>query len=492
VFRQQILVAVFACVCNYCTAQSFDFNNNCRQAYNSIIALKIDAGEGILKAEEKANPDNMIPVYLENYVDFLRIYTSERRDLYDQLKKNKDLRLALLNSADQQTPYYLFTQAEVNLQWAALHIRFGDYLNAIVSIRRAFKMLEANESKYPGFMAGKKSLGVLYALLGSVPDKYRWGVNMLGMEGSIEKGMGYLSQLVEYGKTNDYIYNEETITYYVFLMMHLQNENAKAWQILQQYGFPKKDNLMNVYTCAHIGIYGKYTTQALALLQNRPLSDSFAVFPMLDYLQGLGKLGRLDTDAASYFKKFLAGYKGEDHIRSAYQKIAWCYLLQGDTLNYLHFIDKAGKLGATTLDADKQAKKEADSKHIPAVGLLRARVLFDGGYYKQAADEMMHTNTTDFKTADEKTEYLYRMARIYDEWNKPDTALNWYKQTIDTGKNLPRYFAANAALQAGRIYETRGESEKAKQYYNLCLSFTEHEYKNGLDQKAKAGLNRLK
>ena len=40
-----------------------------------------------------------------------------------------------------------------------------------------------------------------------------------------------------------------------------------AWEMLMDNGFPKKDNLMSVYTCAHIGIYGKHTQEALNILR---------------------------------------------------------------------------------------------------------------------------------------------------------------------------------------------------------------------------------
>lgn len=473
-------------------AQVFDFDAGSRTAYNAAIALKLDESSTMLAAAEKKNPDNLITVYLQNYIDFLRIYTTDTRAMYDKLKTNKDIRLSQLMAGDPGSPYYLFTQAEVNLQWAALSIKFGEYVNAIFEIRKAYKALEQNQNRFPDFKANKKSLGVLYALLGSVPDKYKWGLNLLGMEGSVQKGINYLKEVTEYGRTNDFIYQEETITFYAFLLLHLQNDAETAWNVLQQNGFPKKDNLMNVYTCAHVGIYGKHTGPALQLLLNRPTDAAFTAFPFLNYLTGLAKLNQLEPDADTYFKQYIAAYKGDNHIKSSYQKIAWGYLLKGDTTNYRHFTDKVLHHGGNTLDADKQAQKEAESGRMPLASLLRARLLFDGGYYERAAGEMNRLTENSFANTEDQTEYYYRTARIYDEWNKKDSALALYGKAIDKGKNLPRYFAANSAFETGKIYEGRGDTVKAEQFYNLCLSFENHEYKNGLDQKAKAGLNRIK
>ncbi|HQE66974.1 MAG TPA: hypothetical protein PLE05_09080, partial [Bacillota bacterium] len=63
---------------------------------------------------------------------------------------------------------------------------------------------------------------------------------------------------------------------------------------------------------------------------------------------------------------------------------------------------------------------------------------------------------------------------------------------LDLGINSNEYFAARACLQAGYIYEKKGQIAKANEYYNKELSLDEHEYKNSLDQRAKSSLNRLK
>ena len=490
-FLSGILIGIFILLNSFATAQQFDFNDNCRKAYTALLALKLDEGNALLLVEEKNNPDNLIAVYLENYSDFLTLYINDTRTSFDYLRKNKEVRLVTLMEGDRSSPYYLFTQAEVNLQWAAIDLKFGEYMNAIFEIRKAYKSLEENQKKFPEFKPNKKSLGVLYALLSTGPDKYKWGINLLGMEGNLEKGTSYLKELIEYGQKNDFIYKDETVIYYSLLLFHLKNQSEAAWKMLQENGFPIKDNLLSTYICAHVGVYGKHNDEALQILNDRPIDKKFAPYPFLNYLTGLAKLNKLDSDAETNFKQFIVSYKGENHIKSSFQKIAWCFLLKGDSINYTHFMAKAKKLGSSVSDTDKQAEKEAITKSKPNVFLLRARLLFDGGYYAKASDEMNQISESNFSNIAEQTEYLYRSGRIYEEWNKKDSALIFFAKAIEKGKNLDRYFAPNSAFESGKIYEAKGDKEKAKQYYELCISFENHEYKNGLDQKAKAGLNRL-
>jgi tetratricopeptide (TPR) repeat protein len=58
------------------------------------------------------------------------------------------------------------------------------------------------------------------------------------------------------------------------------------------------------------------------------------------------------------------------------------------------------------------------------------------------------------------------------------------------GKYRPEYFAARAALQAGLIYEKRGEKDKAIEAFKNCLSLNDHDFKDSLDQRAKSGIAR--
>jgi len=42
------------------------------------------------------------------------------------------------------------------------------------------------------------------------------------------------------------------------------------------------------------------------------------------------------------------------------------------------------------------------------------------------------------------------------------------------------------------MYEERKDYTKAKEYYEKCLSMRHHDYQNSIDQKAQAGLDRVK
>ena len=123
--------------------------------------------------------------------------------------------------------------------------------------------------------------------------------------------------------------------------------------------------------------------------------------------------------------------------------------------------------------------------------MRKARVLFDGAYYQRAIDMLAKINPTKLSSNREKIEYFYRKGRILHEWGKLDEALIEYQKTIQSDPNLNLYFAPNAALKSGAIYEKKGNKTKAIEYYKKAISYKTHEYKNSVDAEAKAGINRL-
>ena len=147
--------------------------------------------------------------------------------------------------------------------------------------------------------------------------------------------------------------------------------------------------------------------------------------------------------------------------------------------------------GNTLVDSDKSALKEAKQDAMPHPTLLKARLLFDGGYYERARNILNEKPANTFEEARHRLEFPYRLGRINHALKNYADAISNYSYTITTGVDEPYFFACNAALQCGIIYEEFGEYEKARHYYSLCTSMSPTDYKTSLHQKAEAGLNRI-
>ena len=475
-------------------AQSrFDFSPLARAAYDKTLALRFDEANGIIAELRRKEPDNVVVYYIENYADCLKVFISEDQNLFNQLAPKAEKRLAALRGSDKNSPYYLFSQAQVRLLWAMNRAKFGEYLTAFNETSTAFGQLEDNQKKFPSFMPNKMSLGILHAIIGTIPDNYKWGVKLLGgMNGTTAQGQAEIEQVIHYAKSNDFAFEQEALVMYAFLTLHLNNQSDNAWQLINSPKLKPKENLLAAFALSNVAMRTGRNDKAIEILQNRPTSAAYYPFPFLDYQLGLSKMYRGDSDADIFIKKYVNNFHGRNYLKEAYQRLGWFELLKGNWNGYKSNLENCKTVGRSDIGGDKNALKEAKSGVAPNGDLLRGRLLFDGGYFQKAYNYLSQKNEGNFTQQAEKLEFNYRLGRILQMLKKSNDAIAYFDKTIQAGKNTRYYYACNAALQMGTIYEEYGNTAKAREYYNFCLALNPDDYADGLHSKAKAGLGRLK
>lgn len=481
------------------SAADYSMNQNCLKAYDLILELRFDEAQELLKKEKTVNPTNNIVPYLENYRDFLQVIISEEEPVFNSLSAQKKNRLAHLESGNVKSPWHLYCQAQVNMQWAFARLKFGEYTTAALELNRSYRQVSRNNELFPDFSPNGAVLGLLHVLIGSVPDNYKWVAEALSFHGSVNQGIGELRKLTEDPETQvRYPFlRSECLFLFSFISLNFSALPEDSKHLNRLLESPDNKALITkspllVYAASINYLNTGKNDLALWLLQNRPKGAAYFPFYYLEYLTGTAKLHKLDPEARLYFLRFVVNFKGKNFIKSAYQRLAWIDLISDNQKGYNEYVERVRLLGANELDSDRQAMKEAGLINPPDITLLKARLLFDGGYYTEALSELKNTGHEQHDSPHDKIEYTYRLARIQHKSGNTGEAITFYSETLDKGKGYPYYFAANSALQLGNIYEASGNKEKARSYYRICLSLKYDEYKNSISMKAKAGLSRLK
>lgn len=471
---------------------NFDFNNNCINAYRSVFELKLGNARAYISTEKKQHPNNAIIPLLENYVDYFTILTSESKADFDRLKGNKSKRLDQISDDDKNSPYYLYAQAEINLQWALIRGRFGEYFNAAMEVKRANSLLQDNNKKFPNFHLNLKGLGLINAVLGNLPDgALKTALSTFGIKGNLQSGLNMFEKLADNLPKSSYEpFYQEVVFYYAYVLTDVAH-SPQAYAKTMRYTERIADtSLLKSYLQSYVCIKNGHSEEAISILAKRPEGGVYQPFPYLDYLEGIAHLNKLDLNAATYFNRFLQATKGVNFVKDAYLHLGWIALLKGDKASYASYAAKAVKNGYSYMEKDKQAKAEAAAS-TPNIDLLKARLLFDGGYLSKALQIIGDKRVTDYTNDKDKTELNYRLGRIYDDLGKDDQALEAYQETINEGRSLKYYFAANAAVQMGKIYEKRKDITKAKEAFNTAIGMKNHEFESSIENQARAGLKRL-
>ncbi|MGN6511366.1 MAG: tetratricopeptide repeat protein [Chitinophaga sp.] len=489
-----IFIIIFFCSISVTVSarqKKFEFNTRCQQAYDAIMQLRLNSGLQLLEEEKRTNPDNLIPYFIENYADFFILFFNEDPAVYARQRKQRAIRLGLMEQGPEDSPYFLYTQAAIKFQWAMIRVKFGEKWDAVWEIRKAYLTLKDNQRQFPGFLPNNMLTGPMQTVFGTVPEGYKWITNILGRRGSIKEGMASLQKFIESNDPAAELFKEESYYYYCYLKLFIENKPEELWAFIRSKQLDTRHNYLFALMVANLSLNNQKADQGIKVLEERVQSPEYAEIWYKEYVLGLLKLERQDADAIAHLERFVNNFKGKFYVKEALQRLSWAYFLKGDMATAKRYRNLVLQRGNTETDADKQALKEAKSGKWPDPLLLKARLMSDGGFYEEARDLLLTKRSNDFPTVAYKLEYAYRLARIYDEMGMDSNAIRLYDATIKIGSNRPEYFAARSALQLGYIYEKTGDKAKARKSYQTCLDMEGHDYKNSLDQRAKAGMLRL-
>lgn len=470
----------------------FDFSDSCRKAYQEIIRLRLTSGQKILDGEKKNHPDNLIPYFLENYIDFFVLYFNEDPLEYQARKENLDKRIRRMNQGPPSSPYFLFTKAVIHFQWAAVKIKFGENWDAGWEFRRSFLQISENKKIFPSFQPSAMLLGAMEVAAGTIPPGYKWLSGLLGIRGSIREGIQTLQQFISNADPSALLFREEAIFYYLYLQFYIGNKQKEVFEFVRENKLDTKNNYLFAFLTANLAVNAQQSGLAENIISLKARDTSYLIMPAWDFEMGSAKLNHLDPGAGDYLDRFNRDFKGKFYVKDVLQKLSWFYFLRGDEARAMQYRQLIFKKGNTDTEADKQALKEARSGKWPDKILLKARLLDDGGYFNESLSQLYGKSSSDFADPDDQVEFAYRLGRIYDDLDRDDEALAAYLTTIKKGAALKTYYAARAALQTGYIYEKRGNCLLAIAYYEKCIGMKDHDYKNSLDQKAKSGISRCK
>ncbi|MGC8865054.1 MAG: tetratricopeptide repeat protein [Bacteroidales bacterium] len=479
---------------------NYNFDTYSESAIHYTAAFRFAKAREQVTLARRLYPSSNIPVWVENYIDFIRLLNSEDNELYKEVRKQKEARWERFKNGDPNSPYYLFCQAQFKLQWSLIHLKFRDYMTGFREARSAFEILRESQQKFPNFIPTKAGMGVMNVLIGSIPDNYQWIARMLGYNGTVEEGLKMLESSLQVAINDPSLFwlEEEVVFYLSFIYINLDSGKQRALSFRDNYLKTKNMNLtgllpIQAYAFSKIAMLTGRNDEAISILQHKKTYPDQEDFTYLTYMLAIAYQNKLSDSCILYFDKFIS-YPGIRNFRKAsIQRKAWQYLINGDMEKYKSTIAQVLSTGQTETDADKQAEIEANTGKVPHMNLLKARLLFDGGYYRQALATLQTVDGVNgMATKLERVEYYYRLARIYDEMGRDSNAINYYNLTIKEGSGLPEYFAANAALKLGNIYEEQKNYAQANLFYKKCMEMKFTEYRNSITQKAKVGYERTK
>lgn len=379
-------------------------------------------------------------------------------------------------------------ESELDFMLSLIHFSQNKYLKSAIPAYKAYRINKKLMQDYPDEKLHLKISGLILIASTVIPKEYKWLFNFTGLNGDLDTGFEYLrtSKLAEQESFNSNIVGTILIS---LVQGNILNDFEKANEELDTF---ENENQITIFLKArNLTKLGK-NDAAIELLQDYIDNTKEVNLKYLYYQLGSAQLNKLDPMANVYLTRYLNESAYEMFKRTVCLKLAWYYRIFENEQRFDECNEKFYSYTLGLNETDKQATLEMEQLKYYNTDMIKSRLLFDGGYYNSSLNIINEIDIEELSTPAEKIEYLYRNARLFHKLEKLDLAETYYKHTIDLGHQLPLYFAAHAALQLGIIYEDQQKFENSQYYYKYCLSINKNLYKNSIEYKAKAGLDRIK
>ncbi len=465
-----------------------------QKAYAAALSLDQITMEKWLELDLKQHPDNQTAHVIRNYYDFFIAFIKEEKELMATLQKAKESRIAAISLVADDNPLKKWALANIYLQSAAVRSKLDEPYSAAIELRKAFLLLQKNQEIFKDTNIGKVSLGFLYVLIGSIPPQYQWVVKLASMKGDVYEGKKMLYETLNATKNSpEALFRDEALFFLSFIETNLNPDKKEIDRVLAKFNHDDLFNPLLLFAKSNMELRSGRNDAALQSLLQRSAVANSRQLVYLQYMQAEALLRKLDLSAELFYQAYIQEFKGVNYVLDAKRKIAWISLLKGDTAAYLQAMHRLQICGIQPQnESDKQALREAAQSKMPNVMLLKARLLFDGGYYQQSEQALAEVGKKLIALSnDDQLEYFYRMGRVKQELANSAEALYYYNLTAALGQNNSAYYAANALLLSGELNENEGKLDKATELYKRCLNAKPEEYRLGIHARAKAGLNRI-
>jgi len=348
--------------------------------------------------------------YFSNYLLFLKTLIDGDEGSYKKYLKLSARYTRQMKDLETDDPDWLNMMSLKFLQSSIINMDRDDRWKSIRNYYTAWRITDYNRERYPGYVPGLKTRGVLELIAGSVPADYSWVLRWAGITGTLESGQ---AKLLEYYRKCPPDQQPEAVLILTLSYLHFDRDRHAAYEFIKASRTAGDSTFLYEYFRALAAMKARHNDEAISILSSLAEREKTRGFSYVYLLLGEAKLNRLDEDAGSYLELFLENHRGKQYIKTACHKLSWFYFLNEEQELYQQMRARVLTSGQELVEADRQAAVEARDSSALNPGLLAARLFHDGGYYEQGIALLQDHPLSLFATERDRTERDYRLARLY-------------------------------------------------------------------------------
>ncbi len=460
----------------------YEVTENCSKAWEALLDLRIVTAKELVRNEIHINPDNYYVYYLDQNIDAFELMINATPEGYEVFKENYYDRREIMDDRDVESPYYLACESEMQLQMGIFNIVYGDRLAGLRRAYSAYKKVYKNLDKNPDFQMGNKLDGMFNVAISNLPPFVSWAANTFGVSGDDQIGYEILVDYFDYFGNTSGLNTEAAL--YTILAHKLNKDPYGAYIFTKSIDSSYADYHLLKYFYANVAYRSGFNEEALKILSTFNPEDLEMEFNPYNYLYGKIMLRKLDPSAISYFEEYLRKNNKKDNLKEIHYKLALAFLIAGNKDGFAQNRKLAQELGDDITERDREAVYDYNLEYMPDVELIKLRLLIDGGYLDRASkiidNYIINNETPNYYLLDF---YLLKGRYEYNMGNYRE-AITAMEKVIDMGEYEDYYFASEAALYLGLIYE-KTDPEKALFFFNKSRALYNSDFYEYIDEISK-------
>lgn len=477
-----ILIILIFFILNQKASATYEVTENCKTAWMLLMDLKIDDAKKLLAEEIKANPENYYVYYLDQTCDAYKLLINSSQEDYETFIENYYKKREIMDGKYEDSPYYLGCYSEMELQLGIFNIINGSRLSGLRKAYSGYKNVYRNLEKYPEFKPSLKLDGFFNVAISNIPPFVKWAASFFGVTADSEYGFNILNQNYVAQKNIKGLNAESAL--FVILTAKLNKTPEMVYDFTKSLDSNISHTFIHRYFKANIAHRTGRNEEALDVLQQIDISNHEFADLVYSYLMGKVLLRKLDYNSGYYLSRYLSGLKKKEYLKEINYQLALFHLVNNDDEKYFEYCKVVREEGKDINERDLEALYDARLDYDPDINLVKARLLLDGGYLNKFELSIKSYEVRNDGLMAHQIEYLFLKARFNASKKNNNEAIKLFLKVIEMGEDLDYYFASEAALRLGKIYEEMGEIQLAKDYFEISVNLYKSNYYEYIEDRA--------
>ncbi len=482
-----ILIIIIVFILSQKAHAVYDVNENCKNAWMLLMDLEIDQAKELLAKEIRSNPENYYAYYLDQTCDAYKLLINSGEVEYKAFVDDYYKKREIMDGKDEESPYYLACYSEMELQVGIFNIINGSMFSGLRKAYSAYKNVYRNLELYPDFKPSLKLDGFFNVAIANMPPFVKWAAAFFGVTADTDYGFRILNENYILQKDIRGINAESAL--YIILVAKINKTPEMVYDFTNSLDSSISQTFIHSYFRANIAYRVGNNEEALRNLQQIDIDKHSFADNIYSYMMGKILLQKLDSNAGYFLSRYLNSLKKKEYIKEMNYKLALSYLINNDTLEYLSHCEIVRSEGKDIQERDREALYDANLDYFPDINLVKARLLLEGGYFDEFQIALKSFEENNSGLAAYELEYHFLKGCFDASKDNFEVAISEFKKVIEMGEDSDYYFASEAALRLGNIYEKTGKTILAKEYYDKSIKLYQNDYYEYIEDKAVKGYN---